>query len=93
MDDIMFGEEDAKYKKYKTKKKIKKSNHKHMYDKYCIVKINSKFLNTAIVQYCSICGKIYNMNMFPKEEDLKKIKKVVKFDSDDYAFLCDLKYI
>ena len=93
MNDIMFGEKDAKYKKYKTKKKIKKSDHKHIYDAYCIIETKGKFFNTTIARYCSICGKIYNINMFPKEEDLKKIKKVVKFDSDDYAFLCDLKYI
>ena len=93
MNDIMFGEEDAKYKKYKPKKRVKKSDHKHTYDAYCIIKTKEKFLNTSIARYCSICGKICNINMFPKESDLKKIKKIVNFDSDNYAFLYDLKYI
>lgn len=93
MDDIMFGEEDAKYKKHKTKKKIKKSDHKHTYDAYCIIKTKEKFFNITIARYCSICGKICNINMFPKEEDLKKVKKVVEFDFNDYTFLYDLKYI
>lgn len=88
MDDIMFGEEDAKYIKRKKKnKKVKKASHKHKYDSYIMLQSKRKItlktnftlktnsLDYALVNYCSECGRIKNLKYFLDEETIHKFKK------------------
>ena len=56
--------DEPKYVKKKKKKKIKKSNHKHQYEK-CIFRIK-KYANLNLGEYfngtyCPICGRIDNV--------------------------------
>ena len=98
MNDIYFGEEDVKYVKPKRKKKkIKRSNHKHIYDKYCIASVDAKgyiFKENVLIKYCRICGKIDNMNFSPDQETITRLKKNGRyFKVEDFKILFDMKYI
>lgn len=73
MEDIYFGEKEVKYKKKKAKKKNNKSNHKHQYE-YCYF-VKQSNIGSMIGKYCTICGKLYNINIFPSQEQIKEAKK------------------
>ena len=49
-------------KKYKKRKKIKKSDHKHSYKKYIGYERSSGHCH--LVKVCSICGKMQILKMF-----------------------------
>ena len=67
---------EPKYKKKKTKKKIKRADHKHMYVpcyfdyKICTYKDHKKIRSYAVGTYCFICGRIgnYSWSNIPIEE-------------------------
>ena len=95
MDDIYFGEEDAKYVKPKQKKKAKKSKHKHIYDAYCVaIAPNRHFLNKALVKYCSECGKVEDVFLFPNPDTVKRLEKEGRyFKIENEESLCLIEYI
>ena len=98
MDDIYFGEEDARYVKPKNKKKkVKRSNHKHIYDKYCVASVHFKeytFKEDVLINYCSICGKINNMNFYANQETIARLKKSGRcFEVEDFKTISDMKYM
>jgi len=98
MNDIYFGEEDVKYVKPKRKKKkIKRSNHKHIYDKYCVASVYLKsisFKMDVLIKYCKICGRIDNMNFYANQETIARLKKSGRcFEVEDFKTISDMKYI
>jgi hypothetical protein len=99
MNDIIFGEEDAKYIKKKPHKKVKKSSHKHIYDSYIMIhqtRFNKDRLSPmdyAVLNYCSKCGKIHNMKLFLDEDIIKKfIKRKKVIDVNSITDYFNMKY-
>ena len=96
MNDIYFGEEDAKYTKSKPKKKVKKSSHKHSYDGRCVaINDDRKFiLNKSLVEYCTECGKINNIYFFPNQDTIKRlIEQKRYFNVKNSKELFSMKYV
>ena len=96
MDDIYFGEEDIRYVKPKSKKKkIEKSKHKHIYDKYCAAVISKSCTSKdVLIKYCGICGKIGNQYYFANQETTARLKKNGRyFEVEDSNTLFNMKYV
>ena len=96
--DIFFGEEDSKYIKKKSKKRIEKSTHRHDYNGYCTTSSIQKNRDSALINYCTICGKVKNIIFMVGEDNktIKKLKKqnrVINVDDFDIKSLLDIKYI
>lgn len=80
MDDIYFGEEDAKYHKKKIRiKKAKKVKHKHIYDKYCAAICGNRKNYYGLVNYCSICGKVRSVKLaWESDYDYPTIQRLIR---------------
>jgi len=86
MDDIMFGEEDAKYIKRKPKRKVKKSKHKHDYI-WAIGETASSKYPQVLVKYCPICGKVDTVRIPFLHEDIKEFEAYRYAKRNDKVFI------
>lgn len=104
MDDIMFGEEDAKYIKPKKKRKIKKSKHKHNYI-WSIGDTTTDNIPQILVRHCTECGKVDNVmfpffkttiKTFPEYKEAVKNPKIFILSPKDAGisyFILDFKFV
>lgn len=94
--DIYFGEQEAKYIKKKAKKKVKKSDHKHIYDQYVLaINGDKRFYNNFLIIYCGICGKVDNLLFDIPLDTINRMRKQGKvYDISGYdGYISDIKYI
>lgn len=71
-----IGYESAPYAKKKQKKTTKRANHKHEYAE-CVINHTSHQGHSwyGIAKYCTICGKVYNEQIFCTEQAIETLLK------------------
>ena len=72
-------DEIPKYRKKKPSKSksVNKSNHKHHYDDFLLVYEEN---HPHISEYCKICGKINNVNVFETEREDGGFYRMLTYD-------------